>query len=418
MAWGSAGIVSSKAQAGWRALLSSLAALSCAFWPGPCSAEVASVPGLSAPVDVHGFVSQGFILSAENEYLAKSKSGSFEFSEAALNFTNQVSNSLRVGFQLLAYDMGPIGNYNPSFDWFYVDYRVRDWLGIRIGRLKMPFGLYNETNDVDVARVPILLPQSIYQTDHRQYLFAQSGGELYGNVGLGDAGALEYRFYGGGLSPDIPSPPPPGITVSDASFPYVYGARGLWFTPLDGLTAGVSGQVLRLDSNVLIDPAVFAFFQAQMLVPQDITNAFAVQFHVSRWVASLNYAAHDWDISAEYSRWTGQFESPTPVLFPIEVVNERYYVMASHRVSSWFTPGLYYSGYFVDESNRSGHWRYQHDVAFTTRYDLNEHWLLKLEWHLMRGTAALDNRSLNDGLPQESLAPFWGAFFAKSTAYF
>ena len=177
-------------------------------------------------------------------------------------------------------------------------------------------------------------------------------------------------------------------------------------------------EILVPIANVLIDPAVFAFFQAQMLVPQDITNAFAVQFHVSRWVASLNYAAHDWDISAEYSRWTGQFESPTPVLFPIEVVNERYYVMASHRVSSWFTPGLYYSGYFVDESNRSGHWRYQHDVAFTTRYDLNEHWLLKLEWHLMRGTAALDNRSLNDGLPQESLAPFWGAFFAKSTAYF
>jgi hypothetical protein len=61
---------------------------------------------------------------------------------------------------------------------------------------------------------------------------------------------------------------------------------------------------------------------------------------------------------------------------------------------------------------------YQHDFSLTTRYDINSHWLLKLEWHLMRGTAALENRDLNDGQDAKTLAPFWGAFFAKTTAYF
>ena len=43
---------------------------------------------------------------------------------------------------------------------------------------------WSQGNDIDVARVPILLPQSIYQVDHREYIYAQTGGELYGDVPL------------------------------------------------------------------------------------------------------------------------------------------------------------------------------------------------------------------------------------------
>lgn len=411
-----------KAIAGCGAARVTLAALFVGMWFGTAWLSPRAAEGsealLALPIETHGFVSQGFILSSHNEYLAKSKGGSFEYSEAALNFTNQVTPSLRLGFQLLAHDLGPIGNHAPQFDWFYIDYRIKDWLGVRAGRIKMPFGLYNEVNDVDVARVPILLPQSIYQADHREYLFAQNGGEIYGDVPLGDAGALEYRLYGGGLSPDLPGGSKPFVTVSDVTFPYVYGARALWSTPLEGLVAGVSGQVLRLDSKVSLDPAFLAVLQAVMLVGPDVPSSFTTRFKISRWIASLQYAAYDWDLSAEYSRWTGEFDSPAPLIFPEHTVNERYYVMGSRRLSPWFSLGMYYSGYFVNVEDRTGHAQYQHDVALTTRYDLTENWLFKLEWHLMRGTAALDNPALNDGQPQQALEPFWGAFFAKTTAFF
>lgn len=395
-----------------------LPALAYVAWSGVSSAQVDAPLLEESPVQVHGFVSQGFILSAENEYLAKSKRGSFEFTEAGINFTKQLTQSLRVGLQLFAHDLGPIGSYSPQLDWYYLDYRAWDWLGLRVGRIKMPFGLYNELNDIDVARVPILLPQSIYPVDHREFLFAQTGGEVYGDIRLGAAGALEYRAYGGTLFAETPVPPAPGVSVTDFGVPYLYGARLLWSTPLQGLTAGVSGQAVRFDADYVLDPAVLAALQAAMVLPPEQEVLLPVEFRVTRWIASLTYAAFDWDLTAEYSRWTGEFYSRAPAVFPPHTVNERYYVMASYRVNSWFTPGLYYSGYFQDVEDRRGREAYQHDVAATTRYDLNAHWILKLEGHFMRGTAALDNPRLNDGVARPELAPTWGVFLVKTTAYF
>jgi hypothetical protein len=379
--------------------------------------DLPSVGG--SPVQIHGFVSQGFILTSKNEYLAESKRGSVEMSEAAVNITHSPLENLRLGFQLFVHELGPVGNYQPQFDWYYLDYRFADWLGVRAGRTKMPFGLYNEVNDIDVARVPILLPQSVYPATHREFVYAQTGGELYGDVRLGPAGALEYRAYGGTLSLEEAAPPPPGVFQTNGSVPYVYGGRLLWFTPLDGLLAGISGQSLRVDSDVAFDPALQGLFESLGLLTPGITYPTRLKFRVRRWIASLQYAANDLDVSAEYSRWTGDFfNSPGPLLFPPHTVNERYFLMASYRVAPWFTPGAYYSAYFANVENRDQPGQYQHDWAVTTRFDLNAHWLLKLEGHLMRGTGSIEDRRLNDGRGFEDLPQAWAAFLIKTTAYF
>ncbi len=399
--------------------LSALCAASHCAWVGPSFAqEVEAADPAGTPIEIHGFVSQGFIKSTNNEYLAESKRGSFEFSEVGFNVTQALGHDLRVGFQVFAHDLGPFGNYKPEFDWYYLDYRFFDWLGIRIGRTKMPFGLYNELNDIDVARVPILLPQSIYQVDHREYIFAQTGGELYGDVPLGDVGSLEYRAHGGTLFADTPTPPAPGITVENVSVPYIFGGRLTWSAPLDGLHVGASYQAVRLDGDYGFSPELLAVFQPLGLLPADLAGPLSVKWRVKRWVASLQYSAHDLDLSAEYSRWIGGFESRAPLLLPTHVVNERYYVMASYRVAPWFTPGVYYSAFYPNVEDRHGREAYQHDVAATLRYDLTANWLFKLEGHFMRGTAALDNEALNDGVEQKLLAPTWGVFLIKTTAYF
>src|SRR5258708_5222788 len=175
------------------------------------SAAGADTPVGIGAVEAHGFASQGFLLSSGNNYLAKSKSGSFEFSEIGINFTNQLTDRLRFGVQLFAHKLGPTGDYGATMDWFYMDYRFADWFGIRAGRTKLPFGLYNEVNDIDAARVPILLPQSIYSVTSRDFLLAQTGVELYRNLPLGQGGAVEYPAYRGpnylpSSRPIIPKP--------------------------------------------------------------------------------------------------------------------------------------------------------------------------------------------------------------------
>jgi hypothetical protein len=386
-----------------------------ALAPGVARADEPAID--PTDVQVHAFVSQGFIKTTANEYLTKSKRGSFEFTEVGINFTSQLSKELRVGMQLFAHDLGPIGNYAPRFDWYYLDYRFRDWLGLRAGRTKIPFGLYNDSADIDAARVPILLPQSVYPSDHRDYLLAQTGGELYGNKRLGSLGELEYRAYGGTLDLTAPAAPTPGIAIANVQVPYVYGGRLLWLTPLEGLTAAASYQALRFDWDYQIAPALIAPFQSLGLLPANFAGTLPVQFRVKLWVASLEYQFGELAIAAEYSRWVGKFNSQAPNLLPPHTVNERYYGMVSYHVTPWFTPGAYYSVYYPNQDLRHGRENRQRDLALSCRFDLNQYWLLKLEGHWMNGTAALD-KALNDGTELDALDKNWGALLVKTTAYF
>lgn len=367
-------------------------------------------------VDIHGFVSQGFLATRYNDYLVDgSQRGTFEFTEVGVNFTSQLTDDLRVGVQLFARDLGPLGNYRPQFDWYYLDYHLRDWLGLRAGRTKIPFGLYNESSDIDSARVPVLLPASVYPIASRDYLLAQTGGELYGNLRLGGAGELEYRTYGGTIHIDTTDT---GDEIERLSVPYVYGARLMWLTPFEGLQVGASAQRLRLDVAFRPDPELTDPLIAANLLPADFSGVVEARVRALLWVASLEYARDDFLFATEYSRWNTDVESTVQVLVPNDsTVSERFYAMASYRVTPWFTPGAYYSVLYPDIDERSGRSAMQHDIAATLRYDLNTHWLVKLEGHYMIGTAGL-SPELNDNVPKSQLSPEWGLLLLKTTAYF
>lgn len=397
-----------------------------------CSAVAWPKPGRTQsflgdfPVDVHGFVSQGFLKSTHNNYLAETTGGSFEFTEVGLNVTKSVTDELRIGIQLFSRDLGPIGNYRPQVDWFYLDYRFWDWLGLRAGRTKLPFGLLNEVNDIDAARVPALLPQSIYSAESRDYLLAQTGAELYGYVPLGAPGSLEYRVYGGTIFIDFSSNP----AVSNPSVPYVVGGRLMWLPPINALQLGGSVQALKLKGDIKPTPELIAYYQARGVLPADFAGSITLNMPIVLWVASVEYAPGSLYLAAEYCRWHVNATTSPEVLTEAErkQVNERFYVMGSYRVNSWFTPGIYYSGYFPLVNDRSGANRaaqpggsqadaYQHDVAVTLRYDLATNWIMKAEFHAMHGTAAVSS-SLNPDTPRRKLSKNWGLLVLKTTAHF
>lgn len=375
--------------------------------PGSAPEPPGDVPepliGLSPP-EIHGFVSQGYIRSISNNYLTAtdSKRGSFELSELGINFTQPLSERLRAGIQLFARDLGRLGNYSIKADWFYLDYRWADWLGVRAGRTKLPFGLYNEINDVDSARVPILLPQSVYPVRSRDYLLAQTGVELYGRVSRGVLGSLDYRVYGGTIFLELPPTPGAEAQVLDLQVPYLYGGRLLWETPVEGLRIGASAQKLRLDA----------------LGVQNAT-LLEVKLPVTMWVASLEYAAEPVTLALEYSRWHAQRTSSAPELVARATAdNERAYLIAAWRATDWFQPSAYYSVYFPNVGDRTGTKNQQHDVALTLRFDLQAYWLFKLEGHYLLGTADVD-AALNATVAGASpLERNWAVFLAKTTAYF
>ena len=385
--------------------------------PDAASPPLPPAPGFSLyglpPLQVHGFASQGAIKSTKNNYLVQHATrGSFELTEAAINFTQPLTDRLRMGLQLFTSQIGAVGDFRVEADWYYLDYRFADWLGLRAGRTKVPFGLYNEINEIDAARVPILLPQAVYPLLSRDLLLAETGLELYGYLRLAGAGGLEYRLYGGTLY----SPPPAamsGTTVTDFSIPYTAGGRLMWETPLEGLRVGGSYLTLRANAAAAItssDPTMSATTLSQRLV-----------FHL--WMASAEYARDDLLLAAEFGRWKGRLDSTTQTPMQpasaglIQETDTRFYGMAAYRVTRWLMPGAYYGGLFHDRVGLMGPQRHQHDVAATLRFDVNAFWIVKVEGHYMLGTGDLSSE-LNGGTPTSMLADRWFVFLAKTTAYF
>jgi hypothetical protein len=372
-----------------------------------CAASSAAALEIGAPgdllsVDVHAFLSQGFILTLENDYLTDNTTdGSLKFSEIGLNFSKNLTDDLSAGLQLFSQFRGLSGNYDVILDWFYLNYRFADWLGLRIGRLKIPFGLYNESNDIDSGRVPILLPQSVYPLQTRQFLFAQTGFELHGFARADEAGALEYRLYMGTIFIDPALAAPPGSPVGlQFDVHYIGGASLFWETPLDGLRIGGSLQSLRFDVTATIPGT-----------PPILINNRSIL-----WIASAEYLLGDLTLTAEYSRWRTKQKSDFPGASVPSVLQERAYAMATYRITSWLQTGAYYALFFPNLPTREGRANKQHDVAATLRFDINDYWLIKLEGHYMVGTAGLAD-PLRTEQPA-ALEPRWGAFIAKTTVYF
>jgi hypothetical protein len=106
------------------------------------------------------------------------------------------------------------------------------------------------------------------------------------------------------------------------------------------------------------------------------------------------------------------------MLFPEgRTVSERGYGLLAWRLRPWVQPGAYYSLLYPDVDDRDGRDAKQHDAAATIRFDVNPYWLVKLEAHYLRGTAALSPQ-LNDGRSRRELARDWALFLVKTTAYF
>jgi hypothetical protein len=364
--------------------------------------DISTAPGDSRPTEIHGFASQGFMATTGNDYLvADSTNGSFQLSEVGVNLTKEISDKWRFGAQAFAQHFGLGGNFNLRADWFYLDYRWKDWFCLRFGRLKIPFGLYNDVNDIDSARTPILLPQSTYPLQNRSFLFAQNGAEVYGFARSRAAGALEYRLYGGTIFIDPAILVPAGSAVElQFNVRYVVGGRLFWETPLHGLRVG--GSVLATHLNVTA-------FAAGMAIP--------IQNRSVLVMGSAEYAVQRVVVTTEYARWHTDQESTIPTS-NFNITSERAYAMLSYRLASWLQPAAYYALFFPDVANREGGTAFrQHDVALTLRFDVTEHFIVKVEGHYMEGTAGLVS-PLSVTPPPTDPDNRWGVLLVKTTGYF
>jgi len=387
-------------------------------------AQPAADPPRDSTLQLHGFVSEGGFVSTSNDYIGASSRGSLEMFEAGFNASTEVADRLRVGLQFFARDEGQFRDLPPRLDWAYLDYHWKPWLGIRAGVIKMPFGLYNEYSDIDSARTSILLPQSVYQLRNRSALLAQTGFSLYGERELGEgAGSLEYQAWLGTLNIPQYALELQGATLDEIDTKYVTGAQLFWHTPLDGLRVGGTYLRTSIDFKLTLSPDTIAQLIMQGLLPPGFMGELVISQRPDQLViGSAEYTNDDWLFAAEYSRWYTHTETSVSGLIPSsDAVTERFYGLASHRLCRLWEVGAYYSVLYADADDRHGHNKmkfaqtfeaWQRDAAATLRYDVNDHWLWKLEGHFIDGAGDLD--LTRNPHPDR----YWGLFLLKTTVTF
>ncbi len=391
----------------------------------------ASVPAAElGEVDIHGFISQGYLKSDDNNYLADTEDGSFQFNEMGINFATRLTSRLRCGMQFFARDLGDFGNDEMTLDWAYGDYRLQDWLGFRVGMVKAPLGLYNETRDFDMLRTSILLPQSNYADHLREEVGTQRGIGIYGDISLGPVGMINYQALfshddvsndGGGavtfknnIEPRIG-----GIKVNNFSSDKTYNGSLIWQTPLDGLKIGGSTRK-----------------SAQVINYTYLSNNDTVDFDVKSvrfYTGSVEYMYENFTFSSEYYRMTviSNFKlSSTAEPIRAHVPMEGWYASMSYRFTDWFELGSYYCQFFPDRKDRKGtkpdDWTgailgadaFQKDLTVSTRFDINASWILKLEGHFIDGTALVDNTKNTNASGDVDMEQHWVLFLAKMSYSF
>jgi hypothetical protein len=347
-------------------------------------------------VQVHGFASQGFAYTNDNNWLTMNTSaGSAAFTEFGLNMSTALTDKLRGGAQVYDRNLGKLGQYHPSLDWGFVDYHFRNWLGFRGGKVKTTLGLYNDTQDLDFLHTFILLPQSVYPTDLRSSTVAHVGGDVYGTIPLRHKlGDLSYTAYSGHRSDSIYSGYPYLLSQFGTYFTSFgglqYGADVRWATPLDGLLVGASRQDQDTSGKGT------AFIPGTSSGPRipysesskaDWTNQFYGQ-----------YSRNKLRLESEYRRYIRNQS-----LFGGNASNlddvRGWYGSAAYRVMKRLEGGAYYSRYTItafyggalaaagipNETNTSLPPNHIYDKAVTARIDLNRFWNVKIEGHFMAG---------------------------------
>ena len=148
-----------------------------------CSAPPMAAESPWSSFQIHGFAAQAAITTTDNRWFGPSDGTSFEFTEVGINASARVLPRVLLAGQVLARRAGEMYDGTPAIDFALADISLFESAarraGVRVGRIKNPLGIYNETRDVPFTHPGIFLPQVVYFDRVRNLVLSTDGGMLY-----------------------------------------------------------------------------------------------------------------------------------------------------------------------------------------------------------------------------------------------
>ena len=386
------------------------------------------VDGLS----IHGFAGQGYIKSSDNNYFGYSEDSSYEFNEIGINFMLPATDDLRLGIQVFSRDLGQYGNNDLTLDWALIDYYWTSWLGFRAGKVKMPFGLFNRSRDVDNLRTSAILNQAVYIEGIRDLVIAFYGFNVYGSKTLGVLGSINYDLFTGTL--DVPNDSPwvvgffnrmkyadkklgvfaSMMDLSDLTIniKHFEGGQLLWNTPIPGLVLSATDFFGKSNAKFGAIPGEAKLKEFSVLSARYDFKDFTFIFERTkadiefRMLGLPEIPGLNWD-----GKMTSQFEG--------------WYGEIAWRVTRWLDLGASYGEFYPDSNDKNGHiidsgdeaqrlpdyYAWQKDTTLSTKFNINEYLCIKFETHFIDG---LGNTDLSDYSPGE-MKKHWNLYVLKTS---
>lgn len=356
----------------------------------------------------HGFIGQRLTYTDHNHFFGQTAAhASLEYTEAGLNASWQLTPSWLASAQVIARHAGQSETGSPALDYGFVQWTPLDdahlRLSAKLGRFKIPYGLFNEGRDTPMTRDGIIPAQSIYFDGLRAFNQSSSGALLAMEHTLGE-GVLTLEA---GLSK---------VNTRDEN------AR--WVLPPYELQGRFDSQNARLARLLYEEGRIrLAFSTATGEIGYTpatgehwgIATPLSAQINFSYDVLSTQYNSDHWSLTWEYNR--SHVESRATASIPLLGTQTQsqpkdgfhWYAEGIWHLTPRWDGMLRYDRACNDDKAPSDWTQNARDWSIGLRYRPTPEWLLAGEFHRVDGVAwvpAADN-IVNGSFMPENLSRRW-----------
>lgn len=354
------------------------------------SANAQSDEQMLDTLQVHGFLSQALVITDDNNFFGHSSrdEGSLEFTEVGLNVSLRPHQDVLVAAQVLSRRAGgESSDAEPKLDYGLIDYQMisnqQRNFGVQLGRIKNPFGFYNQTRDVAFTRPSILLPQSIYFDRTRSMALTGDGVTFY----------LEERLNNGVIRGQIGLGEPQA--GDDLNQTLQLNRIAGTFDPQQSAIAQVryehdGGRVVAAVSKA----------EVKSRIESHQPGVSDGNFYFTPWVFSLQYNQELWSLTAEYALRRSGLKNFNQSSLNFDTTGESWYLQYTRRFYDDWQWLIRYDSLISNRNDASGkafeanglgpaHTQFADDITFGLQWTPHPQVMLAGEYHHVDGTGWL-----------------------------
>jgi len=350
------------------------------------------------------FVSQTAIYSSDYNFLSQSDDSlSFDMWEAGLLFSTVVKNKLTFSAQILGRKVSEDTGNDLRIDYAFFSYplyqSINDKIGLRLGRIRSSYGLYNETRDIPHTRTTIVMPQSVYFDMTRNSFYSADGVELFGYRDFDDQRLSAQVFFSKPVADEDETGEVEILQPKNLEGKKSILAKVSYGSEYDGIRASFTYYRPEYEVDVTLS-------QGSLTLKDNDAS-----FYSESMITSLEYNQFDWSVTFEYLRHKFSQTIPSLGNIPGQTADGRGYEEA------FYLRGLYrfndkweaYIGYDATERRKNKaltdneRW---HDINLGGSFRPNDNWLLRTELHYIEGLSRLLSRDNTFSAAQD---PYWTA---------